>query len=366
VSERRRRILWVSTSMSTRGGVATFVRTIRDTALWQEWGVVHVSTHRNGSAFTKIVAFARGLLHFVFELMLHRPQLVHVHTSAHGSFVRKSMLALIANAARVPVVLHVHGSEFHRFYRESPRPVRSLMRHTLTSSAAVVALGSAWAEALREIAPDARIISVPNAIRPARAVSHDVPGPIRVLFLGEVGDRKGTFTLLDAWAKASTEAAGGDEARLVIAGDGEVERARNRVSELGIGDHVDVLGWVEPERAAALLDSVQILVLPSRSEGQPMAVLEAMARGICVVASDVGGIPELIGNGCGVVVQPDDPAQLAAAIRLVLAERATRERLGHAAQQRILRDFDVDVVSRRFDTLYNEIVGGTHEGRTRG
>ena len=86
-----------------------------------------------------------------------------------------------------------------------------------------------------------------------------------------------------------------------------------------------------------------------------MAVLEAMARGLCVVATDVGGIPEMIGGGCGVLIAADDTAGLAAALKLVVHDHELRIARGGAAYQRVKEQFDVVEVSRRLDVLYREV-----------
>ena len=128
---------------------------------------------------------------------------------------------------------------------------------------------------------------------------------------------------------------------MTIAGDGEVERARDRVRELRLEDTVEVRGWLSESDTGELLDHSHVLVLPSRIEGQPMAVLEAMARGLCVIASDVGGLPEMIGGGCGVIVSPDDIDAIAAALRLVVHDHELRARYGAAAYARVADRFDV-------------------------
>lgn len=352
----RQRALWVSTSMATRGGVATFVRTIRQTRLWTDWEIHHIVTHRDGSIATRLRTFVTGAVAFVMALVFHRPDVVHLHTASYGSFVRKATLAWIARIARIPVVLHVHGAEFHSFYCRSPGSVQWIIRSTLTHASAVVALGAGWAGRLELIAPQARIIVVPNAVRPRVAVTQPTAAePVHAVFLGEIGDRKGTFTLLDAWAKLLADGIGQGRARLTIAGDGEVRRARDTVTELALNDSVNVLGWIGSDAVADLLETAQVLVLPSRNEGQPMAILEAMARGLCVVACNVGGIPDLIDDSCGVLVAAGDVDALVSALRHVLRDHEDRSRLGSAALRRVEADFDVEVVSRRFDTIYRQV-----------
>jgi glycosyltransferase involved in cell wall biosynthesis len=86
-----------------------------------------------------------------------------------------------------------------------------------------------------------------------------------------------------------------------------------------------------------------------------MSVLEAMARGLCVVASDVGGLPEMIGDGCGVLVPPDDVEKLTDALRHVIFDGDLRAQYGAAANARMAAKFDVRTVWRQLDALYCEV-----------
>lgn len=354
------RALWVSTSTHTRGGIATYVREIADTDLWAEWHIRHVVTHRDGSTVEKIAVFLRGAAQFVIEMIRFRPDVVHLHASTRGSFIRKAVLFWIGRPFRTPVVMHMHGSGFQSYYENSPRPLQAIIRATMSRVDAFVALGEVWATRMRALVPAARILSIPNAVELGEHISQPAVGePVRVAFLGRIGDHKGTFTLLDAWAELVRDerfmAGGTDAATLTVAGDGEVDRARTRVGELGIETTVDVHDWLSESEVAKLLDHSHVLVLPSRNEGQPMAVLEAMARGLCVVATDVGGIPEMIGSDCGVLIAPDDAHGLAAALKLVVHDSELRTDRGSAAYQRVKDEFDVLQVSRRLDVLYREV-----------
>lgn len=350
--------LWVSTSTETKGGIATYVRRMQHTPLWTEWGVRHVVSHRDGSAATKMSTFARAMMLFVYELFRSRPDIVHLHASSDTSLVRKGVLLWVSWAARVPVVVHMHGSGFHDQYGNAHRLIQKLIRTTLGRASVIVALGSDRAERLESIVPSARIALIPNAVRIAQRVRQPAAGkPVHVVFVGRIGERKGTFRLLDAWSAlaADPEFGRGKAATLTIAGDGDVEQARERVRELDLQDSVQVSGWLSEDAVGELLDSAQVMALPSWNEGQPMAVLEAMARGLCVIASDVGGIPDMIGGGCGLLVAPDDIEGITAALRLVVYDDAARAHYGRAAHTRVAERFDVDTVWRRLDTLYREV-----------
>ncbi|WP_395309795.1 glycosyltransferase family 4 protein [Mycobacterium sp. AMU20-3851] len=352
------RALWVSTA--SRGGISSYVRTMRRTPLWGEWRIRHIATHRDGSTIWKILVFAAGALRFAVELICFRPDVIHLHSGSRGSFARKAILFWISRPSRVPVVFHMHGSGFQEDYESSPPLVRAVIRTTLCHVSAFVTLGELWAERMRDIVPNARIVAVPNGVNPARRVPQTTGDkPVHVVFLGRIGDHKGTFTLLDAWAKLACEpwfnTANGSIATLTVAGDGEVDRARRRVRELCIGGTVEIRDWLSEAAVGQLLDCAQVLVLPSRNEGQPMAVLEAMARGLCVITTGVGGLPEMIGEGCGVLIAPDDSEAIATALARVIVAPELRAEYGCAAYKRIVEHFDTRVVGRRLDALYREV-----------
>lgn len=350
------RVLCVSTSVDTRGGIASYVRTIRGTPLWARWQTRHIVTHRDGSRARKVVTFAAAVPRYVRALARPRPDLVHLHMSSAGSFFRKAALFWIARAFGVPVLVHIHSGRFDRFHDGLPGPLRRAVRRVLTQAAAVVTLGEGWAARITRIAPGARVEVLPNAVVTPQAAPRRTGGGLNVVFLGAICAAKGAFCLLEAWAKLAAEWDDPRTARLTLAGDRGVDDARRAVADLGIEGSVQVRDWLPPSEVAALLASADVFVLPSRSEGQPMSVLEAMAHGVCVVASDVGGIPELVEDGrTGVLVPPDDVDALVHALRRVLDDGDLRERLGDAARQRVLSEFDVDVVWRRLDALYREL-----------
>lgn len=344
-----RRAVWAGTTAP--GGIATYMRVMQRTPLWEDWNVTLVVTHQEGPPFTKIAVFGCALAQFVYEVVRRRPDVVHLHAASDTSLLRKGILLAIGRLARVPVILHIHGSNFFDYYTESPPRRQRLIRAMLQRSAAVVALGDTWLQRLRSVAPAARVDAIPNAVLPQRWITGPAPGePVHVVFLGRIGDRKGTLRLLDAWQQVSHLGC-----RLTIAGDGDVDGARERVRALGVEDTVTVRGWLDERAAGELLDAAHVFVLPSRNEGQPMAVLEAMSRGLCVIAGDVGGIPDMIGGGCGLLVDPDDIHGIAEALRVAVTDPVARVTYGAAAHARVGEQFDVRAVARRLDALYREV-----------
>lgn len=176
----------------------------------------------------------------------------------------------------------------------------------------------------------------PVLARP-RPLDGDVaPRPLRLVSVARLSREKGLADLLVAVASLVAD---GTPVTLNVAGSGpDEERLAALAAELGLGDRVRFAGFVPhgPE-LVALLDDADVFVLPSHSEGLPHSVAEAMARGLPVVATAVGGIPELLRDGSGVVVAPGDPTALAAAIGALHADPARRAGLSASSLARVRR-----------------------------
>jgi D-inositol-3-phosphate glycosyltransferase len=142
------------------------------------------------------------------------------------------------------------------------------------------------------------------------------------LFAGNLIERKGVDVLVEAFALLHAAGACG---RLVIAGDGPLrDLLVLQASALGVAGDVEFLGAVKADRLAGLMAAADVFVLPSREEPLGVVLLEAMACGTPVVASRVGGIPEIVREGCGVLVEPDDAIALSDGIGRVLADGKDR------------------------------------------
>ena len=151
---------------------------------------------------------SRVAQYLVLALIRFRPTVIHL-TERRGSFARKAVLFWISRPTpRTPVVMHMHGSGFQSYYENSPRVVQAVIRApTIVRVAAFVALGEVWATRMRTLVPDARILAIPNAVELGERIGQPGTGePLRVVFLGRIGDHKGTFTLLNAWAELADDA----------------------------------------------------------------------------------------------------------------------------------------------------------------
>jgi glycosyltransferase involved in cell wall biosynthesis len=346
----------VGTSLAGRGGVVAAVTAWRDGGVFEREAVRYVATHADGTRMVKLRHALGGLYQTLAACLLRRPAIVHAHSASRASFVRKSLLLLVARRAGCQTIFHLHGGAFRQFVEDESGPLkRRWIRHTLEHSARVIALSDGWATYLAGFAPRARVAVLPNAVAVPKLPDPQLEQPGRILFLGRLEAAKGIDELLQAVARLAPRFA---QLTLALGGEGDMERVRERARALGIGDRVELLGWMGPEARDAELARAAVFCLPSHAEGLPMSMLEAMAAGRAVVVSSVGGIPETIhDNDNGLLVPPRDVDALSAALERVLGEPALRAHLAQRARATIEAQYSLAVVGERLASLYRELAG---------
>jgi glycosyltransferase involved in cell wall biosynthesis len=284
--------------------------------------------------------------------LLGDSDLLHTHTLAAGNVMSRL-------ASPVPVVAHLHIE--NHFRRASEPVLRRLDNWTARRCRRLLAVSRDTRRAyLRQGYPD-RIEVVYNGVSldgagPPGALRAELGVPEGAPLVGHVGrlcDVKGQRELIRALASIP-------EARAVLFGNdlehgGAFRAALEReAAELGISRRVVFTGFRED--AAAVMGDLDLLVLPSWTEGFPLVVLEAMARRRPVVATPVGGTPELVVDGeTGVLVPPRDPGALAAAIRDLLDDPERRRLMGEAGYRRAAERFPVETMTRRVLAIYDEV-----------
>ena len=194
----------------------------------------------------------------------------------------------------------------------------------------------------------ARLRVVHTGIEPAASRRPASSGPLRVATAANLEHWKGVDVLLDACGRVD------GQVHVDVYGAGSEQAALERqVEELGID--AEFHGFVDDLRSR--LRAADVFALPSRGDNVPVSVLEAMAEGVPVVATRVGGIPELVADGeSGILVEPDDAAGLAAALGRLAADDALRSRLGEGGHTRVQQQFDPADAARRVVAVYEELL----------
>ena len=336
-----------------KGGMLSVVEGYRRSGLFDDCQIRLIATHDDVGLLQRLWLSLRAMGSLLRALLFDRVGGVHLHAAMRGSFWRKSVYAVVARRFGVRVVYHLHGSEMKPFIEGLPAWGRALAVHMLERADAVIVLSHSWQQYVSGLAPKARVHLIPNYIEVGERRFPIPADEVRFLFLGALGKRKGVYDLLPAFAEALRSHGA---MRLVVGGDGELAQTRALAAELGVATQVDFLGWVSGDAKRQALERADAFVLPSYNEGLPMSILEAMAFGLPVISTRVGGIPEAVLNGrTGVLLQAGDRAALTAAFLSLAQSNERRQAMGTAGYTLVKSDYSDVAVVPKIKALYKEL-----------
>lgn len=349
----RKVIVMIGPSGASQGGMASVVNSFRAAGLFDHWPIVYLHTHIEGGKLAKLRVAIVAWLQFAALLARCRVALLHAHVPRRNAFWRKTLFILPARLARCPYIVHLHSGGFVHFYQHEIGPLRRrLVRFVFDHAARIVVLSSQWQEALEGITRNPRLVTVYNFVT-AQAVNMRSEQPNTLLFLGRLNEEKGYFDLLHAVKLLRADF---PDLLLYCGGVGDDAEIQRSLRDLNLEHHVRLLGWVEGEVKQRLFAQAAVFVLPSYVEGIPMGILEAMAQGVAIVATDTGGIPDMIDAGVeGLLVTPGDIPALTHSLAKLLRSNALRARMGEAGRQRVARQFSAVAVLPVLDKMYREL-----------
>lgn len=345
------RLLMLGTQMSTKGGIGSVIRNYVERDMLGRLGVRYLPTHCDGNKLTKALFYLVQSPRIVVFILASA--LVHFHTSQGWSYRRLFLFFLIAWAFGKRTIWHVHGSSFDTYYRKSSRVEKAAIRFGLSRANAVIALSQSWLVKLQEISPGCRVSMIHNGVNVEKyhIERTGLHAPMTVLFLGRIGERKGVFDLIRAADRLRDT-----DVRFFIAGDGDVEGAKAAIRAADLMNKVEVLGWVDNRQVVELLWRSDLYALPSYDEGLPMGILEAMAAGLPIIATPVGGIPDAVIDGAnGYLIEPGDSEALADRISRYSTDEAAWLQASRLSRKHADESFSMDCVERSLSALYAEI-----------
>jgi glycosyltransferase involved in cell wall biosynthesis len=322
--------------------------------------------HREISPFYDPIAIRR----IVQEIRRVRPQILHTHTAKAGAVGRAA--AFLAGAARPPIIVHTfHGHVLRGYFG----PVRTeafrrteqvLARHTNR----LIAVSPEVRDDLVElgVAPASKFSVIRLGIDlPTRVASVDERTALRRLFgvpettyvVGWIGRMTAIKRLDDTIRAFALLRESGVDARLCLVGDGPDRAAvEGRLSELGIARETLLPGY--QRNIGSYLAFFDTLLLTSGNEGTPVVAIEALAAGRPVVATAVGGVPDVVSHGVdGLLAPVGDIDALAAALGRLAADPELRRRMGEAGRERTLPRYAVSRLVDDIDGLYRELLSGS-------
>ena len=321
-----------------------------------------INTHLLDEGVLSSFEIARRLYHYN---KCWRPDVVHTHR-----YKENCLGGLAAAFSNVPVIVHtVHGvQEALAGWENVKCKCYSLVSSQVTRRVASGLIGVSLeiSSLLREKFKNTRVAYIRNGMMDGVLAETDEPsitreqigivGPAFVVgVVGRLSPVKGIEYLLRAVSLLVNEQ-GMQSLQAVIIGGGPLQKSLEELSGgLGIAAHVKFLG--ERQDVQSLLGLLDVFVMPSLHEGIPMALLEAMRAGCPIIASAVGGIPEVIRDGKeGMLVPSKDPESLAQAIGAMYASASDRVRFRRAGMERVATEFGIERMALRTKEFYRDLL----------
>jgi glycosyltransferase involved in cell wall biosynthesis len=298
----------------------------------------------------------RFFFHLCWVIYRHQVDIIHVNSYVPGNYAR-----LAGALMQTPIIIdHWHG--FTRFTKKRRLICRLLGRVTDLSIAVSQGVKDYLVEQVGldpagvRVVPNGVDMAAIDAARPGPAVRQELGLPEDVPVIGLVGR-------LDHWGKGHKElftAMANLKDRypchaLIVGGGRREAEMRELAADLGLAGQAHFLG--QRQDVPDLLKAMDIFVLPSYSEGLSLALLEAMAAGLPVIATAVGGTPEVVTDGVtGLLVPPRDPEALAGALERLLADPAGARALGNKAREHVRERYSLDLLGREINEIHEELV----------
>ncbi len=312
------------------------------------------------SLLTQITYFVRGVLR-LFRLLKQAPCTAIVTFAHHANLIGLPLAWL----AGVPNRIASHRGKIEGLSPAIER-LHAMMINSPITSCLVVVAERVREDAISEGVNPARIVTIANGVVLPRVDAGDIlkvkeelslnGGDLILLSVGRLRYQKAHSVLLKAFPAVLAQF---PHIQMLIAGDGILRgELEQEALVLGISDRVKFLGIRHD--IPALLSMADLFIFPSRFEGMPNAVLEAMSHGLPVIATVVQGVDEIIRNGeNGLLVSVEDPSALSSAILHLLNDPDERQRLGRSARSTIAAEYTVDKMCER----YQELLTANHAGR---
>lgn len=352
----KKRVCMVVPSFTAKGGITSVVSGYRDSQLTKDYDVRFVETYCDGGIFKKIVKAMTAYLKFAQIAFFWKPDIVHIHTSFGGSFYRKSVIIRMASFAGIPIVNHVHGADFKEFYESKLPAEKKKIEKVYHKCAVTIALSEEWKKQLAEIVSEESIRVVENyGILKEDIVREKItkPNSKYILFLGFISERKGCFDIPAIVDKVCKNIS---DAKFVLGGSGEIEKVRQNINP-HFRDNVVFPGWIRDEKKEQCLREADVFLLPSYSEGMPMAILDAMGCGLPIVSTKVGGIPKIVQHGInGYLYEPGDSENMAQAIINLLTNNSERIKAGQASAAIVQKKYSLQHNIDKIKKIYTEIL----------
>lgn len=308
-----------------------------------------IPTTKASSKVSNFITLGKALFNFLTNLLFNKNiEIIHIHGASYNSFYRKRIFINIAKFFHKKVIYHIHGAEFKNFTELNKEQVIK----TLNKCDAIIALSESWKSYFNSLGYN-NLTIIPNIINYPNLEYKKNSSKINLLFLGILGERKGIFDILEVF-KINHETYK-NKLHLYVGGNGESEKVKSYIRDNNLNDIITFCGWVSGTKKIELLNNCNLYILPSYNEGLPISILEAMSYSMPIISTNVGGIPEIVNEENGILIQPGDKKALQKAIKYFFDNPREIKVKGETSKSKVIKHFP-DNVARELSSIYSNLL----------
>ncbi|MEG1581495.1 MAG: glycosyltransferase family 4 protein, partial [Bacteroidaceae bacterium] len=288
-----------------------------------------VATTRHGSTITKLLTLCKAYVCVLWLCVFGGIEVVHIHGASYNSFWRKRVFISLVKFLGKKVVYHIHGGGFRDFTEKN----KTAVVKTLHKCDCIVALSDSWRNYFVNELSCTNVKVIKNIVPSPQIEETEKDEVLHFMILGLVCEQKGIFDLIQAVKRLKETVK--EKFVLHIGGLGETERLQREIKENDLTDCVHFEGFVANSDKVNLLNRCDFYVLPSYTEGLPISILEAMSYSLPIVSTPVGGIPEVVDDANGILVQSGDVDALTSALKKMITDKQMRQSMGERSWQKV-------------------------------
>lgn len=340
------KVLMFGPDKHAKGGIASLISTYDENSLFSS-DIKYIATFDNVNCLDGLWLFSRSILFLFIYRTIFSSNIVHIHSSKNGSFIRKSILTSLAKFLRYKIIFHLHSGEFFHLYDSSN--FKWLYRFIFSNIDLLIVVANKWKEQALSRYNFKEVIVLPNCVDKSLLNNTGNTDSKNIVFMGKVCVEKGVPELIEAFSRIRIDH---PDWFLFVAGVGD---AAPFVESLGLEKctNIKFVGWINKQEKLNLLKNAAIFCLPSHFESFGLSVLEAMCFGLPIVSTDVGGIPELVrDNFNGILVKKNDPDALFQALNRLVTDKNVRKKFGERSFEIASEEFSVNVQILRLRKIY--------------
>lgn len=353
-----RRVCMLGTSPESKGGIGTVVQGFVKDIRLQGYSFDYIVTHVDRGALAKLSFASAALIKCALSMNRDSYDLVHIHSAFGASFIRSVPFIAMASKRRIPLINHIHADDWESFYENASIEKKRKVAEVYSKCDKIISLSQEWADTLSTVVPEDKIVVLEN-FSPVYDVEY-IPdwNSKTVVFISRLERIKGCDILPDICDSVLAQV---PEARFLICGEGSMKASlQAELKERHLDSRVELLGWISGDRKIDILKRGSVFLLPSYGEGMPMCVLEAMGLGLPVVATNVGGIPQLVTNAkSGYICEPGNAESISKALITLLNSPQLSSEMSVEAK-RCAESHSIADYSLQLKKIYEELLEARH------